>query len=144
MEKDMILVTSGYVAKNKYGYHGSAKRVNIHLTINLDVLSPAARVIATNICTTEWRDDLSNIWVEGPSLRERAVKEGKEKECAECERVCGKEYVEKPTFQLWSFDYLKGYETPEEYFERQVRQMKENGWLKIKHSTFNDNIDFLL
>lgn len=147
MKKKIDLITSGYVATNKYGYTGKARKVRIPCEVDLDVLSPAAKVIAENIATTSSSDDLSSIWVEGPSLKELAVKEGKEKECAKMERFLGKGLVyivEDPTVREWPFDYLRGYETPEGYFERQAKEMKENGWLKIKRSTFNENIDFAL
>ena len=142
MKKSIILVMSGYVAKNKYGYTGNAKLVNMSFDIDLDALSPAAKVIAKNICTTERRDDLSKIWLEGESLKELAIKEGKMEEYKMYEKAY--KNLDKPIVRVWDFDLLRGYESPEEYLNNQVKEMKRCGWLKIKHSTFNDNIDFPL
>lgn len=146
MKKNIDFIMSGKTAK-KYGYSGEAKRVSIECEVDLDALSPAARAIAENICTTYNRDDLSDIRLEGPSLIEWATITGNEKECEKLERVgkvFGKDYIERPQSTIWPFDYLRNSETPEEYFERQVEYMRENHWLRIASSTRNKNINVAL
>ena len=143
MTRTIDMCMSGYAAQKRLGYGGEYYMVHTKFDVDLDKLSPAARVIATSIYTTDRRDDLSLLWVEGPSVKEILLKDGQEEEYKLLKKAY-ENYVENPTVRVWPFDFLKHYETPEQYFERQAKEMKGYGWLKIKSSTLNDNINFPL
>lgn len=138
MYKNIAFVMSELSCAERLGVlgvrHFSKHRLVIHhFEVNLDALSPGARAIAENIYTTENADDLSLIYVSGPTRKELMIKDNvPEKEIEEYERMWGD--ANEPVIEPWVFDKLRHYETPEEYFERQVSKMKEYGWLYISHT----------
>lgn len=133
MKKEIGFVMNGMCASKKLGIQTSRYITIADLSVDLDVLSPGARAIAENIYTTENADDLSLIYVSGPTRKELMIKDNvPEKEIEAYERMWGD--ANEPVIEPWMFDKLRHYETPEEYFERQVSKMKEYGWLYISHT----------
>lgn len=153
------------VARRKYGHVSNAPICFKLFEVDLEKLSPSARAVAENICTTNKRDDASNVFLEGATQRE--VKEYVEKlyenkdyltlhelgywgnreqdmENFAMAETCFGIVPEKRRTTLWRFDVIREHETPEEYFERQVEKMRENGWIRILSGPFNPNIDFAL
>ena len=137
MYKNIAFVMSELSCAERLGVlgvrHFSKHRLVIHhFEVNLDALSPGARAIAENIYTTENADDLSLIYVSGPTVKELMIKDHvPDDEIKKYELMMGNKYMNSPVTEPWVFDKLRHYETPEEYFERQVSKMKEYGWLYI-------------
>jgi hypothetical protein len=113
------------------GYKGNADLVRVLLPVDLGKLSSAAYKLANAVSTLENQDDLSNIYVEGPTQRELYIKEGKLDELKRFEEFYGSEYFDKPTVIVWHWDSLKRKETPEEYFERHAKMIEEAGGLRV-------------
>lgn len=132
MKKEIGFVMNGMCASKKLGIQTSRYITIADLSVDLDVLSPGARAIAENIYTTENADDLSLIYVSGPTVKELMIKDHvPDDEIKKYELMMGNKYMNSPVTEPWVFDKLRHYETPEEYFERQVSKMKEYGWLYI-------------
>ncbi len=111
------------------GYKGIADLVRVALPVNLDKLSLAANKLAQAVSTLEKRDDLSKVYVAGPTQREVYIQEGRLKELQRFERFYGSEYFDSPTVIVWGWDCLRRKETPEEYFERHAKMIeKANGY----------------
>ena len=145
MKKNITMCISRKTAESRFGnkvWRISGKYAK-EMEVDLSRLSPAARVIAENIHTTDNRDDLSTIVVEGMSIKEHLEKEGKLDLLEKYAVFYEIEEMEEPVSSWWNFDFLRANETPEEYFERQAKMMKEYGWLRISRSYWDD-IDFVL
>lgn len=87
--------------------------------VDLDALSPVARLIAEKVFTTWNGDDASNLFVESnktnielnPAFHCRYAPDWKDKK----PRIC------------WRFDQMRDDESPEKYFERQAEKIASAG-----------------
>ena len=99
----------------------------ITMDVELDKLTPAAYFIATHILTTEAKDDMSLIDVEGPSPRER---DNDPEELEMMDRNFPG-YADRRELIPWNWRVLRKNETPESYFETQAYEMRRIGGLAI-------------
>lgn len=132
MIKKINLIMNETVARS-YGYQGNSLLVGIEFDVDLDKLSPPARAIAENICTTDNHDDLSNIRCYGPTQRELLIKEGRQDEIPKIIKHFGEDILDEPSNIMWWFDSLRINETPEDYFERHAKDMRDHGVLRISN-----------
>ena len=130
--KEIYMVMSKKVARS-YGYQGNSLLVRIEFDVDLDKLSPPARAIAENIYTTDNHDDLSNIRCYGPTQRELLIKEGRQDEIPKIIKHFGEDILDGPSNFMWWFDGLRINETPEDYFERQAKDMRDKGVHRISN-----------
>ena len=128
--KDITFIVTARTARG-FGYKGSADLVRVPLQVDLSKLSPTALHLAKAVYTLENADDLSSVYVEGPTQRELYIKEGKLDELKRFEEFYGSEYFDEPTVQVWHWDCLKRKETPEEYFERHAKMIEKLGWFRV-------------
>jgi hypothetical protein len=128
--KDITFIVTSRTARGM-GYKGNADLVRVLLPVDLGKLSSAANKLAQAVCTLENRDDLSKVYVEGPTQRELYIKGGKLDELKRFEEFYGSEYFDKPTVIVWHWDCLKRKETPGEYFERHAKMIEEAGGLRV-------------
>ena len=74
--KDITFIVTSRTARGM-GYKGNADLVRVLLPVDLGKLSSAAYKLANAVSTLENQDDLSNIYVEGPTSREIYFKQGR-------------------------------------------------------------------
>lgn len=108
-----------------------SKKVAVSREIDLDRLSPAARFLADSILTTVTGDDLSIVYVCGPSPRERNIDQD---EIAIMDRQFPG-LADNPETITWSWPELRTNEDPVSYFERQAADMHRIGAVTIKSRT---------
>ena len=77
MTKEITMVVTCKTAQRRYRYHGNRPLVRVPERVDCEKLSAPARLIAESILTTARDDDMSLIWVTGPSIYERLQSEGK-------------------------------------------------------------------
>ena len=118
MTKEITMVVTCKTAQRRYRYHGNRPLVRVPERVDCEKLSAPARLIAESILTTARDDDMSLIWVTGPSIYERLQSEGKTEDSI-----------------VWRFDALRLDESTEQYFERQVDAMLKAGARLIKTRT---------
>ena len=140
--KEIDMVMSGHTARKKYGYTGNADRCTTTFKVDLNKLTPLARVIAESIYTTDLKDDLSLIYLEGPSISASRLAEKLPDIPEQYRKAFGDEFFDTPVVDYWRFDYMRGTETPEEYFERQAQEMRDAGWYSIKRNALSKNINY--
>ncbi|HOJ10894.1 MAG TPA: hypothetical protein PK733_09925 [Clostridiales bacterium] len=124
--KNITFIVTEATARDM-GYSGNADLVRVNLQVDLSRLSYKARKLAESVWTLERADDLSKVYVTGPTQRELYIKDGRLDELKRYECIYGSEYFDKPTVIVWGWDCLKKHETPEEYFERHVKMIGEAG-----------------
>lgn len=132
MEKQITMVVSYKTAQRRYRYQGHCALVRVPERVDCEKLSPPARMIAESIHTTERADDLSLIWVTGPSMYDSFVSEGKPEEAEAALRNYG-DLVSRPQSIVWNFDTLRLEESTEQFFERQVEAMRDMGVRLIRN-----------
>lgn len=128
--KDITFIVTARTARG-FGYKGSADLVRVPLQVDLSKLSPTALDLAQAVYSLENADDLSKVWVVGPTQRELFIKEEKLEDLELYKKVFPSEDLDKPTKIVWHWDCLRGTETPEEYFERHGEMIKEAGGYQI-------------
>lgn len=128
--KDITFIVTSRTARGM-GYKGNADLVRVLLPVDLGKLSSAAYKLANAVSTLENQDDLSTIYVEGPTSREIYYKQGRLDEIKRFEKFCGSELLDKPVTIVWWWDCLRWKETPEEYFERHAKMIEEAGGLRV-------------
>lgn len=140
--KKIDMVMSGHTARTKYGYTGNADRCTTTFKVDLNKLTPLARVVAESIYTTDLRDNFSIIYLEGPSISARRKAEKLPDVPVQYRKAFGDEFFDTPVVDYWRFDYIRGTETPEDYFERQAREMRDAGWYSVKRDYLGKNINY--
>lgn len=91
----------------------------VDVTVDLNSLSPLARVLAESVCTTEHADDLSCVTLEGPlTVAERYIKENpaRAEEYEKLWELPG-DRTTKERIRFW-WRKMKAEESPEAFFER--------------------------
>lgn len=134
MTKEITMVVTCKTAQRRYRYHGNRPLVRVPERVDCEKLSAPARLIAESILTTARDDDMSLIWVTGPSIYERLQSEGKTEE-ANCALRNFGDLANSPDSIVWRFDALRLDESTEQYFERQVDAMLKAGARLIKTRT---------
>jgi hypothetical protein len=128
--KDITFIVTSKTARGM-GYKGNADLVRVLLPVDLGKLSSTAYKLANAVSTLENQDDLSTIYVEGPTSREIYFKQGRLNEIKRFEKFSESELLDKPVTIVWWWDCLRWKETPEEYFERHAKMIEEAGGLRV-------------
>ena len=128
--KDITFIVTSKTARGM-GYKGNADLVRVLLPVDLGKLSLTAYKLANAVSTLENQDDLSTIYVEGPTSREIYFKQGRLDEIKRFEKFSESELLDKPVTIVWWWDCLRWKETPEEYFERHAKMIEEAGGLRV-------------
>lgn len=131
MIKTIIFVVTAATARKTLGYEGIVDLVRVPMQVDLSKLSETALNLALAVSTLERADDLSKLYIEGPTQRELFIKAGKLKELELYERVYGSENFDKPILITWRWDCLRRIETPENYFERHAKRIEEIGGRQV-------------
>jgi hypothetical protein len=114
------------------GFKGNADLVRVVLPVDLNKLTTKALELAKSVSTLERKDDLSKVYVVGPTQRELFIKEGKIEEMERFIRFWGSEEdLDKSTTIVWCWDCLKRNETTEQYFERHAAMIEKAGGYEI-------------
>lgn len=124
--------------------------------VNLSVLTPAARVLASQITTTLNRDSMSDVqvqshlsneklirrdwpaWTDDPNINYKHPTTGAqtlESHLNHLRAVYGDEYLAEHPVILWRWDALRPSEMPEEYLERHARTIAQQGKIVSKMQT---------
>ncbi len=126
--EDTTFMVSAGIAKERFGYAGCADLVRVPLKVDTSKLSDLGKIIAYSIITFENCDTLSTLWCYGPTQRELFIKEGRSKEYIDkIGQAFGEEWLDEDICIRWHWNRLKKYETPEQYIERQVEEMRNAG-----------------
>ena len=128
--KDITFIVTSKTARGM-GYKGNADLVRVLLPVDLGKLSSTAYKLANAVSTLENQDDLSTIYVEGPTSREIYFKQGRLDEIKRFEKFSESELLDKPVTIVWWWHCLRWKETPEEYFERHAKMIEEAGGLRV-------------
>jgi len=100
--------------------------------VKMEQLSPDACQLAMQVTTTENDDDMSIIRVSGQTWRELLKREGlTDKMIEDWNRLFTRVQLDQPLVFVWDWDLKRQTETPEEYFERHARMIKDAGGIVL-------------
>jgi len=106
------------------------------LPVHLEQLSSTARALAESISTTDNRDDMSDVRIEGNKpLIDHYPKEKRKALMQKFDH----DLMERPQVIVWRWDTLHVGESPEQYFERHAKAIEALGGRIVSEPTFDKN-----
>ncbi len=125
-------VVSRDTAMDNYGYNGNEDWVLVPMKVDLDKLSPIGKILACSLLYFVPDETLSEVMCLGPTELEICRMNGMSQEDIDkLEKNMGYDFLHKPRVTCWFWDNLRSGESPEEYIERQLQEMRDFGVTRI-------------